>query len=93
MPSNSPDLLTAATKSGKSPWTIAFKNAGAPQLGNVVNVVMYLASAPFSSRVVSKLTLDDKDHGAILVYEFGTLRCISKSGHACFSRAGAKVLC
>lgn len=51
VPSNSPDLLTAATKSGKSPWTIAFKNAGAPQLGNVVNVVMYLAFAPLSSRV------------------------------------------
>jgi amino acid transporter len=41
VPSNSPDLLTAATKSGMSPWTIAFANAGAPQLGNVVNVVMY----------------------------------------------------
>lgn len=51
VPSNSPDLLTAATKSGKSPWTIAFKNAGAPQLGNVVNVVMYLTFAPLSSRV------------------------------------------
>ncbi|KUL84700.1 hypothetical protein ZTR_07611 [Talaromyces verruculosus] len=47
VPSNSPDLLTAATKSGKSPWTIAFKNAGAPQLGNVVNVVMI--TAQFSS--------------------------------------------
>lgn len=40
VPSNSPDLLTAATKSGTSPWTIAFKNAGVPQMGNVVNVVM-----------------------------------------------------
>lgn len=41
VPSNSPDLLTAATRSGKSPWTIAFANAGAPQVGHVVNVVMY----------------------------------------------------
>lgn len=40
VPSDSPDLLTAATRSGKSPWTIAFANAGAPQLGHVVNVVM-----------------------------------------------------
>lgn len=40
VPSDSPELLTAATKSGKSPWTIAFAKAGAPQVGNVVNVVM-----------------------------------------------------
>ncbi|KAG6360878.1 hypothetical protein INS49_011945 [Diaporthe citri] len=43
VPSDSPDLLTAATRSGKSPWTIAFANAGAPQVGNVVNVVMITA--------------------------------------------------
>ncbi|KUI72436.1 hypothetical protein VM1G_07615 [Cytospora mali] len=43
VPSDSPDLLTAATKSGKSPWTIAFAKAGAPQVGNVVNVVMITA--------------------------------------------------
>ncbi|KAH8886267.1 amino acid permease [Thozetella sp. PMI_491] len=43
VPSNSPDLLTASSKSGLSPWTIAFKNAGAPQLGHVVNVVMITA--------------------------------------------------
>lgn len=47
VPSDSPELLTASTKSGKSPWTIAFERAGAPQVGNVVNVVMI--TAQFSS--------------------------------------------
>lgn len=40
VPSNSPELLTAETKSGKSPWTIAFERAGVPAMGHVVNVVM-----------------------------------------------------
>ncbi|EFW98586.1 agp3-like amino acid permease [Grosmannia clavigera kw1407] len=47
VPSDSPELLTASSKSGKSPWTIAFERAGAPQLGHVVNVVML--TAQFSS--------------------------------------------
>jgi amino acid transporter len=47
VPSNSPGLLTAATKSGKSPWTIAFESAGVPAMGHVVNVVMI--TAQFSS--------------------------------------------
>ncbi|KAJ9150923.1 General amino acid permease AGP3 [Pleurostoma richardsiae] len=47
VPSTSPELLTASTKSGKSPWTIAFEKAGAPQIGNVVNVVMI--TSQFSS--------------------------------------------
>lgn len=46
VPSNSPDLLTASTKTGKSPWTIAFTNAGVPQMGHVVNVVMYVSADP-----------------------------------------------
>ncbi|KAK5109769.1 hypothetical protein LTR85_002048 [Meristemomyces frigidus] len=43
VPSNNPDLLTAETKSGKSPWTIAFAEAGVPAMGNVVNVVLITA--------------------------------------------------
>ncbi|ORY68656.1 amino acid permease [Pseudomassariella vexata] len=43
VPSNSPGLLTASTRSGKSPWTIAFETAGVPQMGHVVNVVMITA--------------------------------------------------
>ncbi|KAK4544294.1 hypothetical protein LTR36_004504 [Oleoguttula mirabilis] len=43
VPSNDPELLTAETKSGKSPWTIAFAKAGVPQMGNVVNVVLITA--------------------------------------------------
>ncbi|KAH8657933.1 amino acid permease [Xylariales sp. PMI_506] len=43
VPSNSPELLTASTKSGKSPWTIAFETAGVPAMGHVVNVVMITA--------------------------------------------------
>lgn len=41
--SDDPDLLTAKSKSGKSPWTIAFTHAGVPQMGHVVNVVMITA--------------------------------------------------
>lgn len=43
VPSNDPSLLTAESKSGKSPWTIAFANAGVPEMGHVVNVVMITA--------------------------------------------------
>ena len=43
MPSDSPDLLTAETKSGKSPWTIALVAAGWHGAGNLVNVVMLTA--------------------------------------------------
>ena len=47
IPSDSPDLLNAHTKSGKSPWTIALVNAGWPGAGNLLNVVML--TAQFSS--------------------------------------------
>ncbi|CZT17998.1 related to amino acid permease [Ramularia collo-cygni] len=43
VPYNDPSLLTAESKSGRSPWTIAFTNAGVPQMGHVVNVVMITA--------------------------------------------------
>ncbi|KAK3113175.1 hypothetical protein LTR53_009802 [Teratosphaeriaceae sp. CCFEE 6253] len=40
VPSDDPGLLTASSKTGKSPWTIAFAHAGVPQMGHVVNVVL-----------------------------------------------------
>ncbi|KAK4891162.1 hypothetical protein LTR27_010236 [Elasticomyces elasticus] len=40
VPSDDPDLLSADSKSGKSPWTIAFAHAGVPQMRHVVNVVL-----------------------------------------------------
>lgn len=43
VPSDSPSLLSAETKSGKSPWTIALVNAGWPGAGNLINVVMITA--------------------------------------------------
>lgn len=43
VPSNDSSLLTAESKSGKSPWTIAFTTAGVPAMGHVVNVVMITA--------------------------------------------------
>ncbi|KAI0096708.1 amino acid permease/ SLC12A domain-containing protein [Nemania sp. FL0031] len=47
VPSNSPDLLTATSKTALSPWTIALVNAGWGGAGNLVNVVMI--TAQFSS--------------------------------------------
>ncbi|KAI0872155.1 amino acid permease/ SLC12A domain-containing protein [Hypoxylon argillaceum] len=47
VPYNSPDLLTATSKSALSPWTIALVNAGWGGAGNLVNVVMI--TAQFSS--------------------------------------------
>ncbi len=43
VPSNSPGLLSAKTKSGQSPWTIALVQAGWPGAGNLLNVVMVTA--------------------------------------------------
>ena len=43
VPSDSPDLLSAETKSGKSPWTIALVAAGWHGAGNLLNVVMLTA--------------------------------------------------
>lgn len=43
VPSDSSSLLSAATKSGKSPWTIALVNAGWAGAGNLINVVMITA--------------------------------------------------
>ncbi|GAW17620.1 hypothetical protein ANO14919_070790 [Xylariales sp. No.14919] len=47
IPYNSPDLLTAASKTALSPWTIALVNAGWGGAGNLLNVVMI--TAQFSS--------------------------------------------
>lgn len=41
--SDDPQLLTAESKTGSSPWTIAFEHAGVPAMGNVVNVVLITA--------------------------------------------------
>ncbi|KAK3615088.1 hypothetical protein LTR56_026812 [Elasticomyces elasticus] len=43
VPFDDPDLLSATSKSGKSPWTIAFTHAGVPGMGHVVNVVLITA--------------------------------------------------
>lgn len=43
VPSDDPSLLSAETKSGKSPWTIALVHAGWPGAGNLLNVVMLTA--------------------------------------------------
>lgn len=43
VPSDSDELLSATTKSGKSPWTIALVAAGWPGAGNLLNVVMLTA--------------------------------------------------
>lgn len=43
VPYDNPQLLTAKSRTGLSPWTIAFQNAGVPEMGNVVNVVMITA--------------------------------------------------
>lgn len=91
VPSNSPDLLTAATRSGKSPWTIAFANAGAPQVGNVVNVVMY-ASNSYKSRFSSDVTTF-QDHRSVFLDEFSSLCGIPKSGLSGKSRPRTQVLC
>ncbi|KAI0199753.1 amino acid permease/ SLC12A domain-containing protein [Astrocystis sublimbata] len=47
VPSDSPDLLTASSKTALSPWTIALVNAGWGGAGNLLNVVMI--TAQFSS--------------------------------------------
>nr|OQO30739.1 hypothetical protein B0A51_02435 [Rachicladosporium sp. CCFEE 5018] len=47
VPSDSDELLSADTKTGKSPWTIALVQAGWPGAGSLVNVVML--TAQFSS--------------------------------------------
>ncbi|KAI1343112.1 amino acid permease [Xylariaceae sp. FL0016] len=47
VPSDSPTLLTAASKSAQSPWTIALVHAGWAGAGNLLNVVMI--TAQFSS--------------------------------------------
>ena len=43
VPSDDPNLLTAKSKTGLSPWTIAFLNAGVPAGAHLVNVVMITA--------------------------------------------------
>lgn len=43
VPSDDPKLLTADSKTGSSPWTIAFERAGVPAMGHVVNVVLITA--------------------------------------------------
>ena len=43
VPSDDPNLLTAKSKTGLSPWTIAFLNAGVPAGAHIVNVVMITA--------------------------------------------------
>ncbi|KAI4604102.1 General amino acid permease [Pestalotiopsis sp. 9143b] len=47
VPSTSPDLLNASSKSAKSPWTIALVGAGWGGAGNLLNVIMI--TAQFSS--------------------------------------------
>ncbi|KAI0459057.1 amino acid permease/ SLC12A domain-containing protein [Xylaria acuta] len=47
VPYDSPDLLTASSKTALSPWTIALVNAGWGGAGNLLNVVMI--TAQFSS--------------------------------------------
>ncbi|KAJ8125037.1 hypothetical protein O1611_g8603 [Lasiodiplodia mahajangana] len=47
VPYDSPDLLTATSKTALSPWTIALVNAGWGGAGNLVNVV--IITAQFSS--------------------------------------------
>ncbi|KAI1814865.1 amino acid permease/ SLC12A domain-containing protein [Poronia punctata] len=47
VPYDSPDLLTATSKTALSPWTIALVNAGWGGAGNLLNVVMI--TAQFSS--------------------------------------------
>lgn len=44
VPSNSPSFLTASTKSGLSPWTIALVESGWHTAGNLVNVVILTAN-------------------------------------------------
>lgn len=48
--SDDPDLLTAKSKSGKSPWTIAFTHAGVPQMGHVVSP-LYLDTCSTKKRI------------------------------------------
>ncbi|KAK3659098.1 hypothetical protein LTR56_001535 [Elasticomyces elasticus] len=59
VPSDDPDLLSADSKSGKSPWTIAFAHAGVPQMRHVVNVVLITAqlSSMNSALYVASRTL------------------------------------
>jgi amino acid transporter len=60
VPSNSPSLLSAKTKSGKSPFTIALVTAGWPGAGNLVNVVIItalLSSANSSIYICSRSLL------------------------------------
>ena len=57
IPSDSPDLLTAKSRTGKSPWTIAFIQAGVPEMGHVVNVVLFVPSAP----LIFRLPMTDHD--------------------------------
>jgi amino acid transporter len=59
VPSTSPELLAADTRTGKSPWTIALVEAGWGGAGNLVNVVMLTAqfSSMNSAIYVSSRTL------------------------------------
>ncbi|EOD45355.1 putative amino acid permease protein [Neofusicoccum parvum UCRNP2] len=58
-PSNSPFFLTASSKSGLSPWTIALVSAGWRSAGHLVNVVIVTAnlSAINSSIYIASRTL------------------------------------
>lgn len=47
VPSNDPNFLTAGTKSGLSPWTIALQNAGWKHASDLIN--MFLLTASFSA--------------------------------------------
>lgn len=60
VPSNSPSLLSATTKSGKSPFTIALVQAGWGGAGNLINVVIVtalLSSANSSIYICSRSLL------------------------------------
>ena len=59
VPSDDPNLLTAESKTGLSPWTIAFLNAGVPAGAQIVNVVMITAqlSSMNSALYVASRTL------------------------------------
>ena len=59
VPSDDPKLLTARSKTGLSPWTIAFLNAGVPAGAHIVNVVMITAqlSSMNSALYVASRTL------------------------------------
>lgn len=99
--SDDPDLLTAKSKSGKSPWTIAFTHAGVPQMGHVVSPPPpYLDTCSKRKKSASRLTSSycnagqrSHDHSPTILDEQRPLRRLSQSSQSRLNRPCSSLFC